>query len=51
MKYFFCTLFNASISNTVFSYYIFLILTNSRFETNRVIKINKDTEEETKNNG
>ena len=31
-----------------FSYYISLILTNSRFETNIVIKINKDTEEETK---
>ena len=31
-----------------FSYYIYLILTNSRFETNIVIKINKDTEEETK---
>ena len=34
-----------------FSYYISLILTNSRFETNSVIKINKDTEEEKKNVG
>ena len=30
-----------------FLYYISLILKNSIFETNRVIKINKDTEEET----
>ena len=31
-----------------FLYYIYLILTNSIFKTNRVIKINKDTEEEKK---
>ena len=32
-------------------YYISLILTNLRFETNRVIKINRDTEDEKKNVG
>ena len=32
-------------------YYISLILTNSRFETNRIIKINKDMEEEKNNVG